>query len=362
MPVIGHAFAGLTLARLVRPSPRPDHVSPAWVPSLVILAYLPDIAALALELVHERVWDDLTHSVPLAVPAALLLAWPLRWLTGCSPGRAFLIVLVSLVLHATLDLLQTPYRLIFWPLTDWHPQAREGLLPRGIRHELLIFGAVYLAAEGLRAGVMRSRRRPLLQPPSTGPDTPGGALAGHARGWGWNPPVRRRRRHQWIAWSVTAAMILVAAGTHRLRDVRRGYFEQAERLIRAGAPAEALTLLDQADAWPRFTRPGRIDFSRGIAYLRLGDSEHAEAHLRRAYDADPGHFWYCLGLARLYADSDRALEERRKLAAPYIRELRTRHRDMEAAPRSLTRLARQLDLDPFTFEPLPDPSATGDDP
>ena len=47
MPVLGHAFVGIATAMTVRPSRRAALAAAVWMPALVALAYLPDIACQA---------------------------------------------------------------------------------------------------------------------------------------------------------------------------------------------------------------------------------------------------------------------------------------------------------------------------
>src|SRR5438552_6542366 len=110
MPVLGHAFVGAATAMSIKPS-RPSPLGAAlWLPIMIALAYLPDIASQAgalLGLAEPRV---ATHSVLFAMAACVVLAFPISILTRVSAWRVGLIALLSILLHDFCDLLQNTDR------------------------------------------------------------------------------------------------------------------------------------------------------------------------------------------------------------------------------------------------------------
>jgi hypothetical protein len=135
-----------------------------------------------------------------------------------------------------------------------------------------------------------------------------------------------------LALGVTAAIVLLAGVTHHLRGLREDrYAEALDRLV-AGDAASALRLADEADRWPRPTRPGRLDYLRAEAYHALRQEDIARHFLVLSTRADPGYFWARADLCLSYATSSRPIEERRRTALPCLHDLKTRfagHPDLE---------------------------------
>src|SRR5262245_19534939 len=125
MPVLGHAFAGLAIGVATKPSTRrgaqPRGIGASslwWLPAVVTLAYLPDIVG---QLGLAAGWSDarlLGHSVMFALAVSPAIAAMLVWMTPASFLRAFVIALVSLLVHDALDLAQATDRAPWWPLSD----------------------------------------------------------------------------------------------------------------------------------------------------------------------------------------------------------------------------------------------------
>src|SRR5882724_3452872 len=157
MPVLGHAFVGLTIAVATRPSARGPSEAPAigaasalWLPAVVVLAYLPDIVA-QLGLIAG--WSDsrlLGHSVIFAVAVSPAIAAVLVRLTGVSFTRAFITALVSLLVHDVLDLAQATDRAPWWPLSDRPIGVDLGLVPTGLLREAAVFGGLLVGVFALR--------------------------------------------------------------------------------------------------------------------------------------------------------------------------------------------------------------------
>ena len=321
MPVLGHAFAGLLMGEAVSPgrtAPRP--AKGLWVPVLVGLAYLPDIAAQPLLLAGVSQGRVVTHSVLFAVVVSVGLAPILARLTGLSRRRAFVIILVSVGLHDLLDVLQVSDRTPWWPFSGRRVGSADALLPTSLRGEGLLFGALWAAWVAGRAVVERVRG------------------AGRAV----DVPARLGR----VAWAgrgLTVTLVLLAAITHHWRDVRDEHLSRARALIhRERDYAGALKELALAERWPSIASPSVIALSRAEAFAGTGDRARAEEFFLRSLEADPTFFWAVAGLADLYASSDRPLDERRRLAAPYVARLRQDFARHPALLRVLARIERQL--------------------
>ena len=328
MPVLGHAFAGLAIGVTTRP-PAPERSEPAairamtalWLPAVVTLAYLPDIVA-QLGLIAG--WSDsrlLGHSVMFGVAASAACAAGLMRLAKVSFTRAFVTTLVSVLGHDALDLGQATDRAPWWPLSDRPVGFDLGLIPTDLLRELALFGGLLLAFLALR-------------------------LAG--RRWaGQNVvdqviPGEGQTRWVWLGRAFIVAVVLAAVVTHSLRDARDAQLEAARVLVDEGAYQAGLQALAQADGWPSTTKPGRIDYVRAEAYAGMGDRQRAETYYLRAYRADRTYFWTVADLALFYASSAAPVEERRRLAAPYLSRLRTDFAGHPALPAILSRVERKL--------------------
>ncbi len=324
MPVLGHAFAGLTTAAYTRGSVRRRVGAALWTPALVGLAYLPDLLAQLGTLAANGGWRTATHSVLFAAAAALLLAWPLARLTGISAGRAGLLVFFSVGLHDLLDLLQGTDCRPFWPFSHRHINLPDRHLPAGMLGEVVSYGGIAGLLILARMLAVRLKRK---QPASAG--APTGRFA---------PP----RAWMMAGYGLTAAVLLLAAGTHYLRDVRRQQFETALALIRDRRPAEALPLLDEARKWPHVSNPARVHFARAEAYLRMGDRTCAEQYYLAALDEGPDDFWVLADVAIFYASSQEPLEVRRRRVEPLVATLRERFATWRDLPRVLAKIDAKL--------------------
>jgi hypothetical protein len=81
---------------------------------------------------------------------------------------------------------------------------------------------------------------------------------------------------------------------------------------------------------------------RAEAYAGMGDRGRAEIYYLRAYRADRTYFWAVADLALFYASSEEPVEERRRLAAPYLSRLRTEFVGHPALPAILSRVEQKL--------------------
>jgi membrane-bound metal-dependent hydrolase YbcI (DUF457 family) len=327
MPVLGHAFVGLTIGVSTKPSargrsgPGTGTASALWLPAVVVLAYLPDIVA-QLGLIAG--WSDsrlLGHSVLFAVAVSPAIAAVLMRLARVSFPRAFVISLVSLLVHDILDLVQATDRSPWWPLSDRPIGVDLGLIPAGLLPEASVFGGLLVAFLALRLLAHRWVGRRVLDPPVSGADP------------------------AWIVWlgrAFIVAVVVVALVTHSLRDAREAQLETARDLVEQRQYQAGLEALERAEPWPSTTKPGRIDYVRAEAYAGLGDRQHAETYYLRAYRADRMYFWAVADLALFYASSDEPVAERRRLTAPYLRRLQTEFAGHPALPQILERVERRL--------------------
>jgi hypothetical protein len=83
MPVLGHAFVGAATALSVPPararsgdgSAEPLRGATLWLPLMVVLAYLPDIAAQLALLVEWPDAREVTHSLLIGIVVSPVVAW-----------------------------------------------------------------------------------------------------------------------------------------------------------------------------------------------------------------------------------------------------------------------------------------------
>lgn len=334
MPVLGHAFVGITTAVCTRHRVRRDVGRALWLPALVGLAYLPDILAQLAKLAYVAPWRTVTHSLLFGVAASLVLASPLARLAGLPFRAGLLIAGLSIGLHQGLDVLQGTDGRPFWPFSHRHVDLPDGLFPSGLSREVLFFGCACGAVVGLWAVLRRRQPSPAAPPEPTSP---------------------RYRRLMWLGHATTAAVLLVAAGTHGLREMRERQLAQAWSLIRDHRPEEAFTFLEKADRWP-YVGAGYTDYARAEAYERMGRRDQAEGCYLRSWNANPTNFWVTADLALFYASSSEPLEERRRKAAPYIARLRQQFPRRVELPGILERLDRKLADRPATRAAVPPPS------
>ena len=308
MPVFGHAVVGVLLASWIHPQVQPL-ISPAaqpivsrlWIPLVVALSYIPDISAQLVLLVGQRDIRVMTHSLIFALAIAGILAPVLAHNISRSVIWTFLYVLGCVLLHDILDLLQATDYPFLWPLSHHRTLSALAILPEGLRGEALVFSGGACFAWGLRRLIQqyqRLRNNPIQTSTSTIP-----------RGWRVNSIL-------------IVFILLAAAGTHYLRDIREGQLETARILSQQQrAFDQALVLLRRAEQWPSTARPGRVDYLRGWIYEQLGNRQLAERYYRRSYEADPLYFWVVADLVLFYATSDAPLDVRQLAASPYVQHL-----------------------------------------
>ena len=299
MPVIGHALVGFGTA-LVSLSARhpPGRMESElrrdyWVLLVVVLAYLPDIAAQLLQTAGVSSVSRLTHSLGFALLSAPAVGWLMGRFRLARPAVATLVALVSVVLHIVLDLLQGTDRAALWPLSSRRFDLGFALIPSSLGGELvavsLVVGAVLVVS--------------------------------HARG----------RDFTAIKVSVVPALCValvlgLAVATHVLRDVRDRQLRLAKWLTeQRHAYTVALEVLDEAERWPSPAKPGRVDYLRAQCFDRLGDRPRAEHHYLQSYAADPSYFWLLADVALFYASGPEPVAVRRLAAAPYVGRLTQRY-------------------------------------
>jgi len=328
MPVLGHAFAGLAIGVTTRPSalgrsepPAIGTVPALWLPTVVTLAYLPDIVA-QLGLIAG--WSDgrlLGHSVMFGVMGSAAIAAALMQLARVSFPRAFVTALVSVLGHDALDLAQATDGVPWWPLSDRPVGFDLGLMPTDLLREFAMFGGLLLAFLALRGAAQRWASQNVVDQVIPGDG---------------------QTRWVWLGRVFIVAIILAAVVTHSLRDARDAQLEAARVLLEEGAYQAGLQALARAEDWPSTTKPGRIDYVRAEAYARMGDRQRAEAYYLRAYRADRTYFWTVADLALFYASSGENVAERRRRAAPYVTRLRTEFAGHPALLQVLDRAEQKL--------------------
>jgi membrane-bound metal-dependent hydrolase YbcI (DUF457 family) len=328
MPVLGHAFVGLGIGMAIRPvirgpsqAPGVEARSPFWLPAIVAIAYLPDVVTQVALLAG---WSDgrlLAHSVMFAVAVSPAVAALLMRLAAVPFLRAFLVSLLSLLVHDVLDLVQATDRTPWWPLSDRRVSIDLVLLPTDSVREAAMFGALLFAFVALRH-VMRPR-------------VARGVLDLSLSGKGY-------ARRVWLGRASIVAIVVTAALTHELRDVRETQLEAGLALIHQGAYQAARGALGSAERWPSTAKSGRIDYLRAEAHAGMNDLRSAEVHYLRAHWADPGYVWPVADLAVFYASSSHPPAERRRLVAPWVKLLCTDFAAHAALPDVLARVERKL--------------------
>ncbi len=272
---------------------------------MVVLAYMPDIAAHAGVLgglPHARV---VTHSVLFAVLAGLLIAPWLRVWFGVPPATARVVAIFSLLLHDVLDLMQATDRHPFWPLDLPATGMDLQLIPVNSVGEAVWFAIAFCVVVAVRRIFVRRDREDSASA-STNPVS----------------PSTSRRMTRVYSACVTLVLLTVASGTHYLRQERERAFSDLNQMLKSGAFSEVLARADGVNRWPGTAKPGRVDYMVAEAYLGLGDRASAKPMLLKACAADPDYFWPLADLAVLYASSPGDRSDREALVAPVVEKLR----------------------------------------
>jgi membrane-bound metal-dependent hydrolase YbcI (DUF457 family) len=333
MPVIGHAFVGLATAIQCEPQsgrdgrPLPPAAVALWIPTVVVVSYLPDVIAQFGSMVGLSRAGLVGHSLLVGIVAGAVIGGAWARASGASLVRILSVTIGSILVHDLLDVLQATDRAPFWP---WSTQiVGVGiLLPRRSVSEGLLFLLLFTAFAAWRIRSGRSL----------------GSLELLVRG---DAPISTSSPYaSWLVWAARGtipAILLAAIGTHSLRGVRERQARLAGQLLAQGRYADALLAADAADRWPWPARPGRIDLIRGEARESLGESAAAERLFLRAHEEDPTNFWAVADLAEFYAARDVPAVERRRLTQPYTDELRRRFPRHERLSDVLGRVDRKLE-------------------
>jgi hypothetical protein len=326
MPVIGHAFVGVITAHEFEPGGTHNAgiLRPLsrifWTPTVVALAYLPDIVTqlgLWLGFASAKLAG---HSMPFGIVAGVIIGLCWSRISGGSLRLLIALAIGSILLHDVLDLLHASDRAPLWPFTGELVGAGWRVLPNRLWSEAVIYGVPCAAYEGWRLYVRQhaARGAPRVSSPAL----------------------------KWIARVLVILLVIAAVFSWSTRGYRRRQLNAAERSLRRGDFAQALQAADAAEGWPIAARPGRIDLLRGEAYEGLGDLIRAEEHYLRAYRSDPENFWAIADLAEYYSAHAPSAAERRRLAAPYVEQLQRRFHDNQALPRVLDRVERGISRAP----------------
>lgn len=341
MPVLGHAFVGITTAVYTRPAVRRDVGAALWMPVLVGLAYLPDISAQLVNLAGLGRWRTATHSVLFAGVAAVLLAWPLGRLARMSLAGAWAVVLLSVLGHDLLDLFAGTDCQPLWPFSSRHIDLPNRTPTPGLAHEVAWFGgacAALILARMVIRPILRGRRGALLPREASGAVLPQNSPDFVSR------PVRATGRPGWVlaGYVLTAVVLGLAAGTHYLYNLRRQQMAAAWKLIWKGRGAEAFPLIEQAQRWPGVGGTAMVDFARAEAYLATGERERAEQHYLAALRERPEDYYILVDLAQFYASSPEPAGVRRQRVEPLVATLRNRYSNWRDLPRRLEKIEAQL--------------------
>jgi hypothetical protein len=326
MPVVGHAFVGLATAVQFEPASRRDGgtLSPltvvCWAPVVVAVSYFPDLVKQLGSSLGWPLAGVFGHSLVVAFAGGALFAACWARVSAISPKLLLGLSIGSILGHDFLDLLQSTDRAPFWPWSTRIITSGTPWLPTHLMSETVLFAALFAAFAAWRVATGRTLGS-LTAPPQV------------PRAWLWS--IR----------GAAAALIAAALAVHAFRARLEHQLDAAERFVQRGQYAEALALADRIDgAWLAATKPGRVDIVRAQVSEALGDSARAEALYRRAFDEDPTNFWAAVDIAEYYANSDRPLDERRRLVQPYLAALRTRFVSYRELPAILDRIDRRLAL------------------
>jgi membrane-bound metal-dependent hydrolase YbcI (DUF457 family) len=324
LPVLGHAFVGVATAACVRPRTHGLRAA-LWTPLLVGLAYLPDLVSQIGDLVAADRWRLATHSMLFAFLAAVFLAWPVAAWSRRSRIFAFALALFSVLTHQLMDLLQGTDDRPFWPFSGWRADYQGWAAISSLKSEVVCFGGFCLVLLLARWFIVRWHREFWQRgQPDLSPQSPGG------------------RGLRSLGWVLTAVFLVLAAGTHYLRDLRVQQVAAAELYIHQHRPAEALACLDRAARWPRVISQAGLDYIRGEAYDEMGDRPRAEQYYLAALRGDRDSLWMLADLAVLYATSSEPLELRRQKVEPLVARMRAHHAQDTALPRILAKIDRKL--------------------
>ena len=317
MPIIGHAFVGIVTAHEFEPggrrNPHPlrNLAQALWMPTIVGLAYFPDVVT------QLGLWAGYGsaklagHSALIGLAAGVIAGILWARLTGASPRLTCALAVGSILAHDALDLLQATDRMPLWPLLRTPVGADWLFFPSRLSGELLWVGLPCAVYEGRRA--LRVRRSAAMLSPSA----------------------------VWAGRALVLLMLASAVGVQLARREQRRQIDVADALLRTGRFAAALTVIDAADHWPWSTGPGRFDMLRGEAHGGLGDAVRAEMYLLKAYRSDPDGFRILADLADFYASHDTAAQRLRR-SAPYVDELRRRHSRHRSFPALMVRVERAI--------------------
>lgn len=319
MPVLGHAFVGILAAQAVGRHGLRSPLKPSagdsvfWMPALVLVSYLPDIATQLGFWAGYASSRLAAHSLPVGILAGLLIArvWAGRRRQG-FPLLAALVV-GMIVSHDVLDLLQDEERSPLWPFSSALLGASLIPLRNRVANELLLFGVPFLAFQLTVA-------------------------TAHVRHVGLARLLAERSR--WVSVALVCVLLTAVGSGLWLRGERQRRIRTADRLLRTRQYAEALRVAEEADRWPWRAGSGRLDVIRGDAYEGLGNRAAAEAHFLRAYDANPDDFRAMSSLAEFWASYGTATERRSRIY-PLVESLRVRFPTHPALAATLRRIERK---------------------
>lgn len=333
MPVLGHAFVGLSLGIWTRPTPQGGAVVPStltarqvalWTPLVITLSYLPDLLAQLAHVLGAVDARQITHALPSALFMSLAATPILRRIVGISPRRMFVVTFIAIALHDILDVLQATDRMLWWPFSHDVVWLGESIIPTTPRKEAIFFGVPCLLVLVLRYAMFRGK--------ISSNDTQTSSSTSRHEGSRW-----------WLNITVTVLLLGAATFTHQLRQIREDQLEQARQNAQEHHKYEdALRLLDSAERWPSTAKPGRIDYLRAWTYSHLGDRQRTEHYYQHSLRADPNYFWAVADFALFQASAPEGREVRQQRVAPYLHRLQKDFARHPQLPETLTLITQAL--------------------
>ncbi|NOT00710.1 MAG: hypothetical protein HOP29_08790 [Phycisphaerales bacterium] len=319
MPVLGHAFAGVATAAAAR-SARPTTLAPsAWTALMVGFAYLPDVIGHGLLLCGVMTGPLWAHSVPVALPAAVIVGAVVSTLLYVPMAPVTALAALSVLIHIALDLLNGTTRAPWWPVAEQWVELRWTPLPDDPLNEFIYFcGAALVFLTGWWM------RRPSAAISS--PQTPTSAAA----------------RFRLVGHAAVIAIVAAAAIVHVLRGVRQSQLVRARATASTGDHAEAIRLAESAARWPWATGPGSAQYVMAEMLHQSGDRARAEAMYLESCRLGPDKFWPAADLALFHASGPEPTAERRRRVDPWRNVLSRRFARHPDLPRMLDKIDRAL--------------------
>lgn len=305
MPVIGHAVAGFMLASIISTDNAKKQKNDFWqsslqLPFLLLLSYWPDIWGYIFQTAGWQNARLAGHSLLSAIFFALPASFLARVFFKNIPiSHCYGLAFLTVSFHDILDLFQSTDRYPLWPLSQWNINSDFAFIPDDPANEALLFGA--LSVLFLLSSYFLRPRHTIRQSAKN---------------------IYQAHISTWISRILVALIICSALLTLHLRSAGEKEMQHAHHLLNQRRYGVLLKKLDAIEhGWPPVAKPGRIDYLRGVAFWKIGETEKGEFFLLRSYKADPGYFW-CVGdLALFYASLNIEQGKKLKLMSPFLQHL-----------------------------------------